>query len=403
MTTQKGDSWNESEAYADPLSGRRIQRLTSAGFYNMTPNYHTGTAFTADGRSLILASGRQQGSALFKAEVETGRLTQLTGWFPDYGSIDEIHKHGQGRCILGGKGGGVTMLSCVAPHRRFAVFVLGRAVRLVDIETLAERVLCPDVGTEWIPGMPSISPDEETLLIPLMSSHPEIAAGQPITRSYMEHFAEAGPQFRLLEIEVSTATARVVYQEKCGGCAHSPHSPADAGRVLLDRDRSPGLWAYGPPGVSRAWTLNLRDGGLTALTPRNAQTFQTHSVWTHDGEAILYHGPAAGGGQFIGAISPAGQVLKEYVFPEAKGYGHVAALAGRKGIILDGDLAKDRLQLLDFETAGPCVETLALHGSDLGCMPWQYAHVHPQSDWQGRRVSFNRAVGGRSDVLVVDV
>ena len=41
-----GQTWNESAAFTDPLTGRRVRRLTTRGVINQTPTYHTNSGFS---------------------------------------------------------------------------------------------------------------------------------------------------------------------------------------------------------------------------------------------------------------------------------------------------------------------------------------------------------------------
>ena len=400
---EKGDRWNESEIYTDPATLGRVRRLTCRGIYNQTPNYHTGTGFTEDGHFLIFASARGGRSALCKADTASGEITQLTRGFEGMGCLDELHKM-NGACI--GNGLGVTMLACMAPHRREAVFVQGRSIRSVHLDSLEARVLWEDFGETWICGMPSVDPKETHVMVPLMPAHPEILAnpGAPPERSYLDwHGGEGTVELRLIEIPLAGGHPREVYAEKGVGCAHCPHNPVDGNLVLLDRDRPPKLWCGGDEGhTSRVWVLSLKDGKLTEIRPRNAQRFQVHAAWSWDGKAVLYHGTAAGGGTYIGAATPDGRILNEYVFPEAVHYGHVSALAGRSAVLLDGNLTPDMLMALEYDRDPPRLELLARHGSDKNAMPWQYAHVHAQSDPTGHWISFHRGREGRSDVFLLE-
>jgi len=400
--SSKGSSWNESETYRDAISLRRVRKLTSKGYYNTTPTYHTGAAFTPDGRYVIFASGREWGSALFCANTASGDLIQLTDWHPDHGSLEELHKSGNNTCIRGGGGHGVSMLAGTWGNDS-VVFVQGRSVKAVHIPSLEERLLLASFGDDWICGTPSVCGKDNTILLPLMSAHPELAAGGTAERSYFDRFRETGPSFRLLKISLSSGESSVVYEEHGVGCAHCPHSPAGADMVLIDRDRPPSLWCGGDGQTNRIWTLHLPDGDLTEMRCCSPQHFQTHSAWAWDGSAILYHGPDGRGGGFIGAVSPSGSIIKEYAFPVITSYGHVSALAGRKAILLDGDITPDLLLALDYDHDQPRIEILGRHSSDITGMPWQYAHVHPQSDSQGSRIVFNSCRDGRSDVFLLDL
>jgi len=86
-----GDRWNESQCYADPLTGRPVRRLTRAGSINQTPTYHTNSGFTADGRWLVFISVREGATWVLAAEAGTGNLKAL--WrAPGLGDRSYIHR-----------------------------------------------------------------------------------------------------------------------------------------------------------------------------------------------------------------------------------------------------------------------------------------------------------------------
>jgi hypothetical protein len=122
------------------------------------------------------------------------------------------------------------------------VYVQGRSLRAVHLDTLEDRLLIPNYGDEWIAGMPSISADETHVILPTMSAHPEVNAGLRPTKSYMEHFSLVGPKTRFLQVSLDCGPVEEVYREDGIGCAHCPHSLSDPDLMLIDRDFPPRLW-----------------------------------------------------------------------------------------------------------------------------------------------------------------
>jgi len=397
---RKGETWNESETYRDAITLREVRRVTTQGMYNQTPTYHTNIGFTADGEFLIFGSARGGMSAIFRCHVSSGEITQLIDPVPGLGSYGALHKGAGSRL---GNGQGVTGQMCIAPKSRWAVFTVGRAVRAVQIETLEEQVLIPDIGEGWVSGRESIDWNEETVVIPLMKAHPEVAAGQRPTKSYMAHFAEGGMALRLLRVPLAGGEVEVMYEEQGCSSAHCPHCPTDPDLLLIDRDFPPRFWGGSDGKTNRIWTLRLSTGELTELLPRDRARFQVHSAWTWDGEHVVYHGHSADAGYYIGVTDPHGQTMREYLFRDASHYGHVSAMAGRPAIILDGNLTKDMLLWLYYDQERPRIEVIARHSTDWGAMSGQFPHPHPLSDPTGNWISYNAAHGGRSDVYVVKV
>lgn len=397
---KKGETWNESEVYRDPWTLREVRRVTTAGLYNQTPTYHTHTGFTEDGEFLIFASARNGQSVILRCHVPTGDITPLIEPVDGVGGHSEQHS-ASGSAL--GDGRGVNGNMSVAPRSRWAVFMAGRALRAVHLETLQERTLIADIGPEWMAGHMSIDPQEQSVILPIKSAHPEIAASQRPTRSYMEHFADGSIKLRLLQVPLAGGRVATVYAEDGIGCSHCPHCLNDPDLLLMDRDFPPRFWAGSDGRTNRIWTLRLSTGELTELKVQDAAKFQVHSAWTFDGEHVVYHGRSAKGGHYIGVVDKRGQTVREYHFPHADHYGHVSAMAGRPAIILDGNISPDLLLWLYYDRDQPRVEVIAKHGTDWGALPGQYPHPHPLADPTGRWISFNAAHRGRSDVFLVKV
>jgi hypothetical protein len=396
--------WNESQCYRDRWTLREVRRITAGGLYNQTPTYHTNVCFTADGEFLIFGSAREGKSAIFRAHVPTGDITQLIEAVDGVGGYSPLHKQAGASWGAGvGNGFGVNGTMCIAPRSRWAVFIVGRTLRAVQIETLEERTLIEDIGEEWVPGQPGVDPDEEYVILALVCAHPEMREGKRPSKSYMEHFATGGMKLRILKVPLAGGNITTIYSEDGAGCAHTTFSPLDPDLLLIDRDFAPRFWGGSDGKTNRIWTLRLSNGKLTELPSQDDACFQVHSVWSWDGEYVLYHGKSARGGHYIGAIRPDGEFYREYGFYDAPYYGHVSAMAGRPAIILDGNLSKDMLLWLYYDGEQPRIEVIAYHGTDWGALPGQYSHPHPHSDPTGQWIAFNAAQRGRSDIFVVKI
>lgn len=402
MPAKKGETWNESEVYKDPWTLREVRRVTTQGLYNETPTYHTNTGFTEDGEFLIFASARNGKSAVFRCHVPTGDITLLIDPVEGTDGYGSLHK---GDGVTLGNGMGITGCPmCIAPRSKWAVFMAGRTLRAVHIETLEGRTLIEDTGAEWTAGIVSIDPEEQYVIVPLMSAHPEVLAGKRPTRPYMDHFADgAAMKLRLVQVPLAGGEVKTVYAEDGAGGAHCPHCPTDPDLLLFDRDYPPKYWAGSDGKTNRIWTLRLSTGALTELPAQDDACFQVHSAWTWNGEAVVYHGISAVSGYYIGLVDKQGQTVREYAFRAAPHYGHVSAMAGRPAIILDGNLSNNLLLWLYYDAEQPRVEVIAYHGTEWNAMPGQFPHPHPLCDRAGRWISFNAAHRGRSDIFIVKV
>jgi hypothetical protein len=374
--------------------------MTTHGLYNQTANYHTKSGFTADGEWLVLATARDGASTLLRCHIPTGDLTALIEPLTGTGGYAEAS-----RGNYDFDGGGVDSNFCVAPRSGWVVYSIGRSLRAVHVMTLEERTLIADVGEGWLPGRPSISPDETTVITPVIPVHPEIRAGGKPTMDYKAYFGKhGGAHLRMLAVPLAGGACITVYEEAGVVSGHATYSPTDGDLILFDRDRQDkrSRTAEGEP--NRMWTLRLSTGERREMLPRDASRWQSHSVWSHDGAHIYYQGLAAGSGEYIGVMTCHGEVVQEYHFPDAVTHqGHVSAMPGREAIILDGHLTHDLLLWLYYDTEQPRIEIIARHGTQHGSLPGQLAHVHPQATADGRYISFNAARDGRADVYVVEV
>ena len=396
-----GESWNESTVFRDPMTLRTIRRLTRFGQYNQTPTYHTNTAFTHDGRHLVFATAREGSSAIVRANVESGELTAVY-CAPGSGSRDYVHPFngnevGDGRGLSGNR-------LALEPREGWAVFTQGTSLRVVNIHTCQVRILIDDIGPEWIFGAPSVSADAANVVVALSTAHPQLLRGERVDRDYLSY---PDHRMRLLVVPLDGGAARTIYDRQPCQCSHTSYNPRRLDLVYFDVNVPPLYWCGNDAVTPRVWLVSDRGGEPHPLRPSFPGIFVVHAAWTWDGSAIAYHGflSAAGysSGIFIGLTAVDGGSIRDYVFPDAHAYGHINPDPVRPALILDGDVLAGCLSWLYYDRAQPRVELICRHDTEWESMPGQYSHPHPQSDPTGRRISYNAARNGRSDVFVVEV
>jgi hypothetical protein len=400
----KGKTWNESEVFEDPVTLRRVRRVTKYGQHNNTATYHTGASWSADGDDFVFTSARSGRSFLARCHAPTGEITCLTEPVDGVGHRAELHCADLLRGMVG-NGKGVCMCSLLAPKSRWAVYSYNRTVAAVHIDTLEERTLIADCGPEVLVHPACLTPDETGLILERRPANPELLAGGMRTKEYADCFPDGRIRSEILRMPLAGGEIETLFADDEMMPGHIQCCPTDGDLLLLDRNLP-----HGAPAdyATRCWSLRLSTGKMVPLPPRNKERFQVHSTWTWDGRHVIYHGGADGGGWYIGLVEPDGTIYREYLFPKAEHYGHVSAAADRPAIILDGNLTEDLLVWLYYDAPSPRVEVIARHDTWIRSIPGQFGHAHPQSNPTGKYISFNCArhvwmERGKSDVYVVEV
>ena len=387
-----GHTFNESEVTADLVTSRRTRRLTRSGIINNTPTYHLNACFSGDSRYLVLASEREDGSAILRADVETGELAVLA-WADKSSGI----KYG---------GGGISLIQATG----WVVAKAGRSLRLYNLHTFEERTLLEDPGPEYNLAHPIGSPDGARVIVPRIRALPPRYQGERRLQSasfaaYVEAFG--GMPTTHLEVDIATGEITEVFHEEIYGCNHVQPCPADPDLWLIDRD-SPPKFSHGGDGghTTRAWLFHAKSRALTELRPRDDNHFQVHTNWSRDGRHVYYHNRSHHGGHYIGVADHAGNVVWEHHFPLFH-YGHVSTHTQANAIVVDSVVTPDLVTALfyeDTDSAGvPRMEILARHGSLVNVLPGQQSHPHCHMSPDGRWLSYNRGEEARADVYVVQL
>jgi len=405
--TRKGDTWNESETYRDPVSLRTVRKVTSGGSYNYQPAYHTLTAWTADGKRCIFKSGRKNHSTIFACDAATGDITQLLDWQEGW-LLDASWAPADRPFGIGGM--------CLDQSSNWAYYVQryagGTALKAVHIDSLQERTLSEGIPG-YVFGQPTVSGDGQWVALPSNIIPPGLADVDPYKPLPIKQVrgmfaAKGGSRMQLVRFRTSgDSTPEVVYDEvDCRG-NHLQYSPVDANILHTDRDFAPDFWGGSDQKRNRVWLWYIDEQRLVEQPSPSGRTFQVHSTWTFDGQEVLYHCPPSRSdpsGYVIGVNDLEGNNIAEYRSPAWTHYGHVGAVPGRKAIMLDGNITDDMILWLYYDDPSkPRIEVICRHGTNWGGHEGQYPHPHPQCAPTGDRIVYNAAARGHSDVFIVEV
>ncbi len=343
LLAQTGKDWGvERTSYVDTVTGLRVWELT-AGPSAATNLYYHFSNFTADNRYVIFASDRTGSSQIYRAEVDSGRIVQLT---------EEPGVSAAGAC----------------PDPRDAnnvFYTQGPDVYALDIHSFRKR----KVGSFPQPlsgglHQPTVSHDGQSLTL----------AGQRNEDTW---------EIGLLGIR-SGEYRRVIQQGfRIGHVQHSPTDPL----IFYTWETS----GYAP---QRSWVVRPDGSGnrpfYASIEPKNWKTplkeWMTHEAWVPEtGDMTMIFDRL---GVLLVHKDGSWKVLRE------GWYWHAASSHDGKQLILDD--FEGRLWLLDAATG-----STRLLASDVRVKG--KIHAHPSFDRKGKYVLFNCTRNNRQSVAVMEV
>jgi oligogalacturonide lyase len=326
---QAGRDWGiERESYLDPVTGVRVWELT--GGTNAADNlYFHFSNFTADNRFLVFTWDRPGSRQLFRAELETGRLVQLS----DDPSISPA-------------------TACPDPtNARRLYCVRGREIIGLDVLDFTSRKV-GEVPGPCVGGLqqPTLSSDGKWLAVGKQRDPAswEIGLMEVATGDYRSILTQG---FRIGHVQISPRDPWIFYVWETGG--------------------------YAP---QRTWLVNTDGTGnrpfYAATTPTNWWTplkeWVTHEAWVSDtGELTMINDKLG-----IMLVRPDGsaRLVRE------GNYWHAAARPDGKVIVADD--AAGRLWLVETHTGNTRLLATGLRDR-------VRVHPHASFDRRGRYVQFH--------------
>lgn len=342
VCAQVGKDWGvERQSYTDPLTGVRIWELT-AGESAADNLYFHFSNFTADNRYLIFTSDRTGSKQIFRAEISTGRIVQLT-------DAPKTNAHG----------------TCPDHTRARRIYYLrGAEVIALDILDFTER----KVGAIPQPyvsggGQPTLSGDGKWLTL---------------SKQRDEKTWEIG----LMNTETGAYRTVITQGFRIGHVQHHPTEPL----IFY-------VWETGGYAPQRTWLVNADGSGNRPFYARTDQKewftplkeWITHEAWVSGtGEMTMINDK-----QGIMLVDTTGKarMVKEGNF------WHVAARPDGKFMVVDD--AAGRLWLM--ETATGNQRLLAT-----GIRDKVRVHAHASFDRQGRYIQFHTG-RTRETIAIIDL
>lgn len=365
--------------YEDQVSGRKIVQLTAyLGHSNHL--YFTDPCWIEPNKVMVFPSDRENQSNLFRLDIETGTITQLTDL------------KGPGR-----PGGQFS-----AANQRHYYWWQGE-IRELNVETFEERVIyrVPEgmSPSEWA----NPTADGKYICTRIMAEPPQEKAAISYSYSRFREFFHAKPFTQIVRIDVATGDVEVIHEEHCY-IQHVNTSPTLPDIMTFCHE---GPWDLVD---QRIWGLNIQTGKVWRIRSQEENDVSIgHEYWFANGEVMGYHGRARskGGDHLFGWVRWDDTDRHEVRFPFSSAHFHsldetLIVGDGTPGTVFTGEsAARPYIQLFKWDGeryVGPRI--LAYHRSTFNN---QHAHPHPRFTPDGKAVIYNSDLTAYSNIYKAEI
>jgi len=325
--------------YDDPVTGRRVTQLTSVA--NNAKGYFTAPHFVDNGETLVFCSNRTGTWEVFKLELKTGKIIQLT----DDANLTGVNS----RISL-----------CCHPKKPIAWVMAGKNDRLLEIDV-------EHGGSRVLHRMP------DGFFGDLIVTN---ADGSVIASSYIQDFHNVPNQLLTrkpgviysggIEYAYRRPTSVVFYIDTISGDAHA----AWGEQTYLDHVQIPQkdpdrlVFCHGASDVAqRMWIVEKASIAGKKPQPLFPQDPQVHSAghefacpdgWIGFQYRKFHGGYRKNPHEHFAFVNPADGATEIYRLPGPR-CGHFQATADRRRAIADGDSPANQIE----DWTSPCIRTMA--------------------------------------------
>ncbi|MFW6269632.1 MAG: oligogalacturonate lyase family protein [Bacillota bacterium] len=364
----------ESFVYEDPVSGRKVKKLTDyLGHSNHL--YFTDPCWIKDNEVFIFTSDRENKSNLYSYDLNQSLITQLT------------YFEGKERP------GGVYSQSNQAHY-----FWYGNKLYELDINTLDLKLLYK-VEKDGFTSRKTLDVTADGKYVCIVVHKDEGQKEPAISYAYsrFEELYEKRPLTRIIRLDIKTGKTEIIHEDNC----YIGHLNASPTRSELFTFCHEGPWDR----VSqRMWGLNVVEKKVWKLRPQEENEAVGHEYWLQDGERVGYHGrriyEQKQDNEFFGVIKWDNTENIEFDFPYHSTHFH----SNDENIMVgDGSSATgDMPYIMLFkkekeEFVEPRV--LAFHRSTFND---QHAHPHPRFTPDGNHVIYSSDLTSYSNIYIVE-
>jgi len=379
-----GPEWRD---HLDPLTGRSVRQLTDS----QAEDYHLyfyNPCITPDGKYLIFISERTGVSNLFRLDLQSGLIVQLTdarSVRAEYWPFTEAIK-GVGAC-----------LPAIANAGQEVFYFEGTDLFAVEVEGLKRRQLLR-LSSDRRPSMLQADASGETLVF---ATWDEALFMERSQRAYSgehfpdEHFFQETTS-TIMRVDALTGQAEEVLFKEKFWINHVHLNPQDRDLILFCHEYS--------ELPDRMWSLNLKNGQCEPIPGQGTDEWYQHEFWSRDGARVCFHGGISSDNTrgFCGWCSPDGtNSTKAYHATSGRAYAHYNLHTDGQTMVTDGEARPGCISKVHLQDGCQVFEVLCRHdsytfGDDQRC------HPHPSFTPDGLQVIFTSNRTGSSNVYITD-
>lgn len=375
---------DEPFTYRDKYSGCKVTRLTDhMGHSNHL--YFTDPCWFNDGRSFVFTSDRGNHSNLFRYDLDTLKVTQLTELTGKSIENERVFDHRPAGAYS----------TANQKHYYWWQNILFE----LDVDTYEERVVY-QAPPDKVLGIHGITSADGRYVCNMMRD--KIENGDPALEypySYFPTLYPGKPFTQIIRVEIATGKMDVIHEDY-RFMTHVNLSPSQPELLTFCHE---GPWHQVE---QRIWGLNIQTGEVWKIRPQDDGQFAIgHEYWFTDGEHIGYHGrPRDGQGEHVfGYCKWDNSNAVETRFPF-----HSWHFASNDYQLIVGDGTgvsqtprQPFIQLFQWDGedyTGPKI--VAIHRSTFN---GQHAHCHPRFTPDGKHILYTSDVTGYSNIYLVEL
>lgn len=375
---------DEPFIYYDQYSGCKVTKLTNhLGHSNHL--YFTDPCWFNDGQSFVFTSDRGNHSNLFRYDLDTNRITQLTDLSGDSIENERVFDH--------------RPAGAYSEVNQKHYYWWQNTLYELDVDTCEERVVY-QAPADKVLGIHGITSADGRYVCNMMRD--KVEDGEPAIEypySYFPTLHPAQPLTQVIRVEVATGKMEVIHEDH-RFMTHVNLSPTQPEILTFCHE---GPWQHVE---QRIWGLNIRTGDVWKIRPQDDDNFAIgHEYWFADGEHIGYHGrPRDGQGDHVfGYLKWDNTDHTEVRFPF---HSFHFASNDYKMIVGDGTRVHSTpdqpfIQLFKWDGErylGPKV--VAVHRSTFN---GQHAHCHPRFTPDGTHILYTSDLTGYANMYLVEL